>query len=67
MEYTLINATTYPGMSGGPIFNTAGEVIGLVSWGWRNGLNNMIGIVPRHIIEEALKYRGLTLPPFPQV
>jgi len=59
MPYTLINAVVYPGMSGGPVFNDSGEIVGLVSWGWRRGAWNMVGIVHRTSVEEVLRRRGV--------
>lgn len=51
--FTLINAPAYPGMSGGPIFNEDGEVVGLVSFGWW-GQSHIQGTVTRESIERAL-------------
>lgn len=53
-EFTMINAPGYPGMSGGPVFNEDGELVGLVSFGWF-GQSNIQGLVTRHSIEQVMR------------
>lgn len=58
--FTLINAAGYPGMSGGPVFNTDGEIVGLVSFGWW-GQSHIQGIVTRSNVERAVE-QARTMP-----
>lgn len=54
MKFTIVNATAYPGMSGGPALNERGELVGIVSFGWTRVTNNVVGIVHLSSITDIL-------------
>lgn len=61
ITYLQIDAAVNPGNSGGPLFNTKGEVVGVNTWGYvfAEGLNFSIPIdYVKHFIEnhEAFRY-----------
>lgn len=55
-EYVLhTDATLYPGFSGGPLVNVAGEVVGLTNLGFGRGLGFALGLpILAHVAEALL-------------
>ncbi len=59
LRWLQLTAPVSPGNSGGPLINSKGEVIGLVTWQYREGQNINFALAINHIKPVLEKYRKL--------
>ena len=53
-DMVQFDAATNPGNSGGPVINTGGEVVGIVSWGIRVGDDSGVNFAPASNVIKTL-------------
>lgn len=55
----LLQASVSPGLSGAPLFNPAGELVGIVNGGLEKGFGEVTWAIPTEALEQLARQRGV--------